>query len=100
MIDSVLKMMNFVFLTQGLPNDQLFFSHLRGAAKQHAAAIWSDISLYVADAVCFGYTCRRLIDLSDDCRYGVQGSKCYDCGHDPVAPGLLTLTNDVMFITM
>jgi hypothetical protein len=48
---------------QGLPNDQLFFSHLRGAAKQHAAAIWADISLY-----------------------GVQGSKCYDCDHDPVTP--------------
>ena len=51
---------------QGLPNDQLFFSHLRGAAKQHAAAIWSDISLY-----------------------GVQGSKCYDCDNDPVTPGPL-----------
>ena len=29
-----------------------------------ASAVW-----YVLDAVCFVYTCRRSIDLSNDCRY-------------------------------
>ena len=27
------------------------------------------LGMYVFDAVCFAYTCRRLIDLSNDCRY-------------------------------
>ena len=30
------------------------------------------ISLYVVDAVCFVYTCRRLIELANDCRYGTS----------------------------
>ena len=28
------------------------------------------LMLYVLNAVCFVYTCRRLIDLSNECRYG------------------------------
>ena len=27
---------------------------------------------YVVDAVCFVYTCRRLIELANDCRYGTS----------------------------
>jgi hypothetical protein len=53
----------FNFLTneggQFLPNDQLFYSIIRGAAKQYAAAIWSDVSTW-----------------------GVSGMKCYYCGSD------------------
>ena len=29
----------------------------------------NDYAMYVFDAVCFVYTCRRLIDLLNDCRY-------------------------------
>ena len=30
---------------------------------------------YVLDAICFEYTCRRLIDLSNDCRYAAEQAK-------------------------
>eukprot|EP01052_Picozoa_sp_SAG31_P025856 SAG31_NODE_2296_length_5987_cov_13.607677_3_plen_1013_part_00 len=44
---------------QFLPNDQLFYSIIRGASKQYAAAPWSDVSTW-----------------------GVDGTKCYYCGSD------------------
>ena len=45
---------------QFLPNDQLFYSIIRGASKQYATAAWSDVSTW-----------------------GVSGLKCYYCGSDP-----------------
>ena len=45
---------------QFLPNDQLFYSIMRGAAKQYGSALWSVVSTW-----------------------GVAGMKCYYCGSDP-----------------
>ena len=42
---------------------------VRSLEESHGHAVAVRTRLVRADAVCFVYTCRRLIDLSTDCRY-------------------------------
>ena len=43
---------------QGLPNDQLFYAFLRGAAKQYGLLIWGDASI---GNRCVLYGCSSII---------------------------------------
>ena len=54
----------------------------RGAAFTDGQTVVVPTVGYVLDAAWFVYTCRRLIDLSDDCRYwgGGGGSGTGDLG--------------------
>ena len=75
-IFNVIMGLNFVYILSGvgikafsLVIDQMYIAREAGRLLRALFEMtFYSLARYVVDAVCFVYTCRRLIDLSNDCR--------------------------------